>query len=276
MAAVAPRVFFFTKRWSKWEFLAIFSRFLASTEAFLVIQTAAIKMPKSQHLKVINQPAAKASEKWNGIDFILYRLHTSSRVETAKILFKLFYLIVEEEYRVLDIVQSKDRNKNRKFQTRAPYRNRLPVLPPRTNKMPVDQDWPSVWPVARVFHPASVPLPLYQGWVEPGRTPPGKFANAELMKIPNFLHLTPPAIERHCAALKSSTPIPSVLRKSIFPQTFSFLAEFCTPWPKNLDTDEKIEAHFPLQVITTDYCHSSPTIRDLRARIVTFKVIYTC
>jgi small subunit ribosomal protein S35 len=37
-------------------------------------------------------------------------------------------------------------------------------------------------------------------------TPPGKFANAELMKIPNFLHLTPPAIERQCQALKSENP----------------------------------------------------------------------
>jgi len=75
--------------------------------------------------------------------------------------------------------------------------------------MSVDQDWPSVWPTARVFHPASVPLPLYQGWVKPGVTPPGKFANPELMKIPNFLHLTPLAIERHCAALKSKPSHPN-------------------------------------------------------------------
>lgn len=77
-----------------------------------------------------------------------------------------------------------------------------PILPPRSNQMPVNQDWPSVWPTAKTFHPASVPLPLHQGWVEPGVTPPGKFANAELMKIPNFLHLTPPAIKKHCEALK--------------------------------------------------------------------------
>jgi small subunit ribosomal protein S35 len=47
-------------------------------------------------------------------------------------------------------------------------------------------------------------LPLHQGWVKPGKTAPGKFANAELMKIPNFLHLTPPAIKRQCEALKSN------------------------------------------------------------------------
>jgi small subunit ribosomal protein S35 len=81
---------------------------------------------------------------------------------------------------------------------------RAAVHPPRSIKMPTDQDWPSVWPVARSFHPASVPLPLHQGWVVQGTT--GKFANAELMKIPNFLHLTPPTIERQCQALKSEKP----------------------------------------------------------------------
>jgi len=71
--------------------------------------------------------------------------------------------------------------------------------------MAVNQDWPSVWPVARSFHPASVPLPLHQGHVKPHKNlvPPGKFANLELMKVSNFLHLTPPAIFRHCEALKS-------------------------------------------------------------------------
>lgn len=68
--------------------------------------------------------------------------------------------------------------------------------------MAVDQDWPSVWPGPRSYHPAVVPLPLRQGFSKKG-IPPGRFANAELMKIPNFLHLTPPAIKRHCEALKS-------------------------------------------------------------------------
>jgi len=31
---------------------------------------------------------------------------------------------------------------------------------------------------------------------------PGKYANAELMKIPNFLHLTPAHVKKHCEALK--------------------------------------------------------------------------
>ena len=76
-----------------------------------------------------------------------------------------------------------------------------------------DQDWPSVWPAARTFHPASVPLPLRQGVIQQKKLlPPEKYANTELMKIPNFLHLTPPAINRHCEAIK----------------------KFCTPWPKGI------------------------------------------
>nr|CAG4647206.1 EOG090X09BG [Megafenestra aurita]SVE92503.1 EOG090X09BG [Megafenestra aurita] len=153
----------------------------------------------------------------------------------------------DDEFRSLDFRATK--KNNFRGNRRKPFK-KSPLPPPRTNKMPVDQDWPSVWPVARVFHPASVPLPLHQGWVVPGASPPGKFANAELMKIPNFLHLTPPAIQRQCAALK----------------------KFCTEWPKELNSDEKIEKHFPIQIISSDYLHSSPTIRDAKARIVTLQV----
>lgn len=115
--------------------------------------------------------------------------------------------------------------------------------------MPVDQDWGSVWPGPRSFHPATVPLPIRQGYREKGAAP-DKYANAELMKIPNFLHLTPPVVKRQCEALK----------------------KFCTPWPKALDTDEKCEKYFPIEVTFSNYCHSSPTIRDPLARIVTLKI----
>nr|CAG4638578.1 EOG090X09BG [Cyclestheria hislopi] len=153
----------------------------------------------------------------------------------------------EQEFRVLELDGKKVNTRDSRRRTKG---RSLPTLPPRTTKMPVDQDWASTWPVAKTFHPASVPLPLHQGWVEPGETPPGKFANAELMKIPNFLHLTPPAIQRHCEALK----------------------KFCTKWPENLETEEEINKHFPVEFVTSDYCHSSPVIRDSRARIVTLQV----
>lgn len=155
----------------------------------------------------------------------------------------------EDDFRVLNISGNKSFQRPKRTMGR-----KLPVLPPRSNKMPVDQNWPSVWPVAKTFHPASVPIPLHQGWVEVGSAPPGKFANVELMKIPNFLHLTPPAVQQHCEALK----------------------KFCTEWPENLETEESIDRHFPLQITSSDYCHSSPTLRDSRARIVTVQVKLSC
>merc|ERR1712210_218965 len=47
------------------------------------------------------------------------------------------------------------------------------------------------------------------------------------------------------------------------------IAKFCTPWPKGLETDEDVEKHFPLTVVTSDHLHSSSSVRDRRARIVT-------
>ncbi|UYV77197.1 MRPS35 [Cordylochernes scorpioides] len=141
---------------------------------------------------------------------------------------------------------------------------------PREKSMSTEQDWPTVWPTARSFHPASVPLPLYMGYVKKD-APPYKYANAELMKIPNFLHLTPQAVERHCEALRSKFTTFLGLEKLSDSRmnTWAVATEFCTPWPDGLETEEKCQKHFPVEVTTTDYCHASTTIRDQRARNVT-------
>lgn len=148
----------------------------------------------------------------------------------------------EGEFRVLNL---------RNLRTNIPRRKfvKPDVLPPRSEQMKVDQDWGSVWPGPRTFHPAVVPLPIRQGYPKRGEAPPDKFGNAELMKIPNFLHLTPPVIARQCEALK----------------------KFCTPWPKELKNDKICEKYFPLEVTSSMYCHSSVTIRDPMARIITVK-----
>lgn len=70
------------------------------------------------------------------------------------------------------------------------------------------------------------------------------------MKIPNFLHLTPPVIKMQCEALK----------------------QFCTEWPKLLNSEQAIENHYPVEVITSDYCHASPSIRNPLARIVILRI----
>lgn len=77
-----------------------------------------------------------------------------------------------------------------------------------------------------------------------------KEGNLELLKIPNFLHLTPVAIKRHCEALK----------------------DFCTEWPAALDSDEKCEKHFPIEIDTADYVSAGPSIRNPKARVVTLRV----
>ncbi|KAG5887414.1 hypothetical protein JTB14_024613 [Gonioctena quinquepunctata] len=151
--------------------------------------------------------------------------------------------VVKDEFRVLNL-----KNVKGQFQQKKTAR-KIDILPPRSNHMSVDQDWGSVWPGPRSFHPATVPLPVRQGYVEKG-APPDKFANAELMKIPNFLHLTPPVIKRQCEALK----------------------KFCTPWPKALNDEDACQKNFPLKVVSSDYCHSSPSIRDPLARIVTVRL----
>uniref|UniRef100_A0A8D1ZGV8 Mitochondrial ribosomal protein S35 n=1 Tax=Sus scrofa TaxID=9823 RepID=A0A8D1ZGV8_PIG len=127
---------------------------------------------------------------------------------------------------------------------------RRKALPPRTEKMAVDQDWPSVYPVAAPFKPSAVPLPVRMGYPVKRGVPMAKEGNLELLKIPNFLHLTPVAIKRHCEALK----------------------DFCTEWPAALDSDEKCEKHFPIEIDTADYVSAGPSIRNPKARVVTLRV----
>ena len=118
--------------------------------------------------------------------------------------------------------------------------------------MKVDQDWTNVWPTAASFKWSVVPFPVRQGAVFNAHQNqgiiPDKYANVELMKIPNFLHLTPSHIKQHCTALK----------------------ELCTEWPKGL-TDDICKQHFPIESVTRDYCFTSNSIRDPRSRVVTSK-----
>ncbi|XP_034541363.1 28S ribosomal protein S35, mitochondrial [Notolabrus celidotus] len=117
---------------------------------------------------------------------------------------------------------------------------------PRTGKMPEDQDWTSVYPAAAPFRPGSVPLPVRMGYPVKGGVPPEKRGNLELLKIPNFLHLTPAAIKKHCEALKP----------------------FCTEWPSALDSDAKCDEHFPVKLESTDYVSAGPSVRNPSARVI--------
>lgn len=54
---------------------------------------------------------------------------------------------------------------------------------PRTEKMPMDQDWTAVYPTATPFRPNVVPLPVRMGYPVKGGVPPGKKGNLELIKV---------------------------------------------------------------------------------------------
>lgn len=76
---------------------------------------------------------------------------------------------------------------------------------PRYTRMPVNQDWNSVWPTARTFNANSVPLPMFQGGLgvyDDSAPRYDKFYNVELTKIQNFLHLAPTNVKKQCAAIK--------------------------------------------------------------------------
>ncbi|KAI6174663.1 28S ribosomal protein S35, mitochondrial [Aphelenchoides bicaudatus] len=131
--------------------------------------------------------------------------------------------------------------------------NRLAVRTPRQEEMPVDQDWPSVWPAAASFRSSVVPLPVRMGGRRnAAKRPPFKtVGNLELLKIPNFLHLTPEHIRRQCEVVK----------------------QFFTTFPKELKDDQSlISKHLPLTISYSDFVHQSNSIRDMRARVITIKI----
>ncbi|KAJ8382788.1 hypothetical protein SKAU_G00035660 [Synaphobranchus kaupii] len=121
---------------------------------------------------------------------------------------------------------------------------------PRTERMAVDQDWTSVYPTAAPFKHATVPLPVRMGYPVKRGVPPEKKGNLELVKIPNFLHLTPAAIKKHCEALKP----------------------FCTEWPQALDSDAKCEEFFPIRLQSKDFVFAGTSLRNPQARVVTLTV----
>ncbi|PIO77346.1 hypothetical protein TELCIR_00532 [Teladorsagia circumcincta] len=83
------------------------------------------------------------------------------------------------------------------------------------------------------------------------RAPFKKQGNLELVKIPNFLHLTPAAIEKHCNAIK----------------------KFCTEFPPELISDKNLaSSEFPLRISYNTYVHQGVNIRDNRARVITLQV----
>lgn len=111
-------------------------------------------------------------------------------------------------------------------------------------------NWSDYYPTVAPFDPYTLPFPLRMGKQLKLCLQPDKFVNLELMKVQNFLHATPPTVKKQCQALKG----------------------FCTKFPEGLDTDEKCEEEFPVDVHTVDYIAAAKNPRDSRSRVVTKKI----
>ncbi|UMM38183.1 hypothetical protein L5515_009704 [Caenorhabditis briggsae] len=141
-----------------------------------------------------------------------------------------------------------------KTRSRFDLMDRLAERPPRSEEMdPEKHTWSDIWPAARTFASSVVPLPVRMGSrpnVEK-RAPFKKEGNLELVKIPNFLHLTPVAVQQHCEAIK----------------------KFCTPYPPELLSDASITPSLlPISVQYSTYIHQGTNIRDIRSRVITMIV----
>lgn len=124
-------------------------------------------------------------------------------------------------------------------------------VPWKPREVNPDAPWSSVYHVAQSFDPYLIPIPLRMGRPDRGRAenasdsgivPPPAIGNLELMKIPNFFHLTPPAILKHCEALKP----------------------LCNSWPERLP-------FLPLRIETRNYVFPGHSVRHPGATKVTLK-----
>lgn len=120
------------------------------------------------------------------------------------------------------------------------------VLSPSKIMDPDVTDWGSFYDAASSYNDRVIPLNIRMGRpriTRIGDVPPKAFGNIEVLKIPNFFHLTPPAIKKHCDALR----------------------EYCTPWPKDI-------GYRPVRVTTINHVFAGASIRFPEARFVKIQV----
>ncbi|KXJ18051.1 28S ribosomal protein S35, mitochondrial isoform X2 [Exaiptasia diaphana] len=119
----------------------------------------------------------------------------------------------------------------------------------RSIKMsPETTDWPSVYSGSETYNPSVIPIMVRMGRYRHNRTdkmPNRSFGNIELMKIPNFFHLSPPAIQRQSEAIK----------------------HLCKPWPTDLNPSTR-----PIRVITRNYLFAGPSLYHPRSRKVKIQI----
>ncbi|KAI6646519.1 28S ribosomal protein S35, mitochondrial-like [Oopsacas minuta] len=88
-----------------------------------------------------------------------------------------------------------------------------------------DNDWSDIYPTEKPFDPYLIGLPIRAGGHRIRKElPPLAEGNVVFWEDTNFFHLTPPAIQKHCEALKP----------------------LCTEWPSDLP-------YCPIEVETVDF-----------------------
>lgn len=90
--------------------------------------------------------------------------------------------------------------------------------------MAVDQDWPSVYPVAAPFKPSAVPLPVRMGYPVKGGVPMAKEGNLELLKV--RLMADSLAESKSVLTLPSHTSSPVIPQSSIYSSLLYFSLNF--------------------------------------------------
>ncbi|KAK6062228.1 hypothetical protein COOONC_00092 [Cooperia oncophora] len=180
----------------------------------------------------------------------------SRRDEAGEVLgssFNEMFVMPKRKLRGQLLIEQATGRVNLEKRSRPDIHDRLAVRRPRSEEMSTDQDWTAVWPAARSFASSVVPLPVRMGFRPDAerRAPFKKEGNLELVKIPNFLHLTPAAIEKHCNAIR----------------------KFCTKFPSELISNQSLaSSEFPLRISYNTYVHQGVNIRDHRSRVVTLQV----
>ncbi|VDO30360.1 unnamed protein product [Haemonchus placei] len=209
------------------------------------------------------KPSAEKTSKREALDvpvtfgiipFLIENREVSEKFRFLKATsFNEMFVMPKRKLRGQLLIEQATGRVNLEQRSRPDIYDRLAVRRPRSEEMSTDQDWTAVWPAARSFASSVVPLPVRMG-TRPNperRAPFKKQGNLELVKIPNFLHLTPAAIEKHCNAIK----------------------KFCTEFPPELINDPSLaNSEFPVRITYNTYVHQGVNIRDNRSRVITLQV----
>lgn len=109
-----------------------------------------------------------------------------------------------------------------------------------------DSNLSQIFTSSSVFNAALLQLPIRMGRpIKPEVLPPRAAGNIELLKIPNFFHLTPQKVRRDTDAL----------------------TDLCTQWPEKLNNR-------PIRLYSRNYLYAGPSVAHPKSHTVKLEVNY--